>query len=42
MAEGYIGTVWGMTIAENETLVHLDLSYNRISEKDSEGIAAAL
>ena len=35
MKEGDIGRAWGLMFIENKTLVHLDLSFNKIDEKET-------
>ena len=42
MEDGHIGTSWGKAIIDNTTLIHLDLSFNKIIEKDTETISMAL
>ena len=42
MKEGQIGTAWGKALTDNEFLVHLDLSFNKICQKDTEILANAL
>ena len=42
MQEGHIGTTWAKFLTENNKLVHLDLSFNKISEKDTEIMGKAL
>jgi hypothetical protein len=36
MEEGDVGKAWGSMFIENKTLVHLDLSQNRISQFETE------
>jgi len=35
MSKGLIGKTWGKALKENKTLVHLDLSFNKIGEDDT-------
>ena len=34
-----VGTVWGNSLAENKTLLHLDLSFNKIKYADTQVLA---
>ena len=42
MQDGDIGKAWGSAVRENKTLIHLDLSFNRIGLEDTESIQSAI